>query len=80
MLLFQRIHQRLLLCEVAEDGVDIGLGYGDWRSLFVTEVKYVAVVFFAEHADLFQIDDIFPVASDQATVLEAVFNGLEAAS
>ena len=78
--LLQRIHQRLLLCEVAEDGVDIGLGYGDGRNFFVAEVKYVTVVFFAEHADLFQIDNIFPVTSDQTTVLEAVFNGLETAS
>lgn len=48
--LLDRIHQRLLLCEVAEDGVCVGLGYREWGDALVAEVEDVAVVFLAEHA------------------------------
>ena len=75
--LFYWVHQRLLFGEVAEDAVYISLCDRKRRNSFVAQIEDIALVLFAEHADLREVDDIFTVASDQAYALEAVLYGLK---
>ena len=79
-LLVYRVKQRLLLCEVCQYGVGIGLGYRQRLYVFIAKVKEVAVALLSEHADLAHVDYVFSVAAYQRTASEAFFNGLETAS
>ena len=78
--LLYRIHQRLLLGEVAEDDICVGLGHRKRWNALVAEVKYVAFVLFTEHAHFGEVDDVFSVATDKVAAFETVFDCLEAAS
>ena len=78
--LFNRVHQRLLLREVGEDGVDVGLCDRQVRDGLVAEVKDIAFVFLAEHTYLGEVYNVFSVASDEAAALETFFYGLETAA
>ena len=79
-LLVYRVKQRLLLCEVCQYGVGIGLGYRQRLYVFIAKVKEVAVALLSEHADLADIDYVFPVASDKAAAFEAVLDRFKTAT
>ncbi len=64
---------------MTQNGISIGLGYRERRYGLIVKVEDIAFAFFVKQPHLFDVHDIFPVASYQVASLEALFDGLEAA-